>query len=86
MQITPSECFISAKVARPEQPEAFAGVHQAPGENGRGCVLLIADEASGVHEKTFEVGAGLCPGNCTNFADIQPHEIFRYVLRQSHEP
>lgn len=69
----PSECFISAKVARPEQPEAFAGVHQSPGENGRGCVLLIADEASGVHEKTFEVGAGSMSGdNCTTLMLSNP--------------
>jgi hypothetical protein len=48
---SPDESFVSFKVSRPENPEALAGVHS---EN----ILLIADEASGVHERIFESAAG----------------------------
>lgn len=56
----PSEAFISARVSRPEAPEALAGVHA---EN----VLLIADEASAVNEKIFETASGSMSGHnaCT---------------------
>lgn len=56
----PSEAFISARVSRPEAPEALAGVHS---EN----VLLIADEASAVNEKIFETASGSMSGHnaCT---------------------
>ena len=47
----PDESFTSFRVARPENPEALAGVHS---EN----VFLIADEASGVAEEIFESAEG----------------------------
>ena len=47
----PDLSFITFKVSRPENPEALAGVHSQH-------VLLIADEASGVHEKIFEAASG----------------------------
>lgn len=47
MKSHPAESFISIKVSRPEQTEALQGMYS---EN----VLLIADEASGVPEATFE--------------------------------
>ena len=47
----PRETFAVARTARPETPEALQGFH---GEN----LLFVIDEASGVHEKIFEVGEG----------------------------
>lgn len=52
----PSEAFISARTSRAETPEALAGVHS---DN----VLLIVDEASGVHEKVYEAAAGSMSGH-----------------------
>lgn len=47
----PNESFAAARTARREQPEAFQGFH---------CehMLFIADEASGIDDVIFEVGAG----------------------------
>ncbi|HET7111740.1 MAG TPA: terminase family protein [Gemmatimonadales bacterium] len=53
----PSESFISATVSRPESPEALAGVHCDDGS-----VLLIADEASGIHEIIYESASGSMSG------------------------
>jgi len=47
--------FLRAQVARPEKPEALAGLH---GE----YVLIIVDEASGVSDKVFEVMKGALTG------------------------
>lgn len=47
----PKETFAVARTARPETPEALQGFH---GEN----LLFLIDEASGVHEKIYEVGEG----------------------------
>lgn len=52
----PAECFISARTARAEQPEALQGVHS---EN----VMLVADEASGIPEPVFEAAAGSMSGH-----------------------
>jgi hypothetical protein len=54
----PDESFFSARTARAENPEALQGVHC-----DLGWVLLIADEASGVHEKIFEAAAGSMSGH-----------------------
>ena len=51
----PAECFISLKTSRPESLEALAGAHAD-------FVMLIADEASGVLEGTFEASAGSMSG------------------------
>jgi len=48
--------FLRASVARPERPEALAGLH------GR-YVLILVDEASGVHDKIFEVMKGALTGD-----------------------
>lgn len=53
--------FLRAIVARPEKPEAIAGLH-AP------YVLLIFDEASAIHAKIFEVAKGALTGE--NFVSI----------------
>ena len=50
-----SDWFLRAQVARPEKPEALAGLH---GE----YVLIIVDEASGVADKVFEVMKGALTG------------------------
>lgn len=44
-------CYIVARTARQEKPDAFQGFHSAN-------MLLLVDEASGVADKIFEVGAG----------------------------
>jgi hypothetical protein len=48
--------FLRAQVARAEKPEALAGLH------GK-YVLIIVDEASGVHDKVFEVMKGALTGD-----------------------
>lgn len=48
---SPDKSFVTFKVSRPENPEALAGVHSEH-------VLLIGDEASGIHEKIFESASG----------------------------
>lgn len=47
--------FLRARVARPEKPEALAGLHAE-------YVLLIVDEASAVHDNVFEVSKGALTG------------------------
>ena len=54
----PKRSYFEARTARAENPEALQGVHE-----DEGWVLLIADEASGVHEKIFEAAAGSMAGN-----------------------
>ena len=56
--IRPKESFISATTARPESPEALAGIHCEDGS-----VLLVADEASGIHEAIFESASGSMSGH-----------------------
>jgi hypothetical protein len=58
LKAAPKECFIAFETSRPEKPEALAGVHCEDG-----YVLLIADEASGVHELIFESASGSMSGH-----------------------
>ena len=56
----PKAISFEARTARPENPEALQGIHEE-----EGWVLLIIDEASGVHEKIFESASGSMSGvNC----------------------
>lgn len=55
LKAAPNECFISARTARAEAPEALQGVHA---DN----VLLVVDEASGVPEAVFEAAMGSMSG------------------------
>jgi hypothetical protein len=48
--------FLRAQVARPEKPEALAGLH------GK-YVLILVDEASGVADKVYEVMKGALTGD-----------------------
>lgn len=52
----PQESFVSFTTSSAETPEALAGVHSEH-------VLLVADEASGVHQKVFEAAAGSMSGH-----------------------
>lgn len=47
----PTESFVEYRTSRPDKPEALAGVHSAN-------VLLLPDEASGIHDKVFESAIG----------------------------
>lgn len=51
-----NDWFLRAQVARPERPEALAGLH---GE----YILILVDEASGVADKVFEVMKGALTGD-----------------------
>lgn len=53
----PEDSYFEARTARPEKPEALAGVHCE-----EGYVLLIGDEASGIHELIFEAASGSMSG------------------------
>ena len=57
LKAAPDECFISARTARAEKPEALQGVHST------GRVVLYADEASGVDEQVFEAAIGSMSGH-----------------------
>jgi len=50
--------YVSFATARAETPEALAGVHLA-----EGSVLLVPDEASGIHEKVYESASGSMAGH-----------------------
>jgi len=56
-KLDPEASYITARTARPENPEALQGIHS------QGWVLLVADEASGVHEKIYESAAGSMSGH-----------------------
>lgn len=56
----PKRAYFEARTARPENPEALQGIHE-----DEGYVLLIVDEASGVHERIYESAIGSMSGhNC----------------------
>ncbi len=60
LKSAPKESWFEARTAREEKPEALQGVHC-----DGGWVLLVADEASGVHEKIFESAEGSMSGSFT---------------------
>lgn len=51
LKSAPDECFVTARTARADTPEAIAGIHS---EN----TMLLVDEASGVSEAVYEAGGG----------------------------
>lgn len=77
LKAAPEESFVSFNTARPETPEALAGKHSKH-------ILLIADEASGVHELIFEAALGsMASGNATMILTGNPirsqgffHKVF----------
>lgn len=56
LKAAPDTSFVSFRTSRPETPEALQGVHADH-------VLLIVDEASGIHEKVFEAAQGSMSGH-----------------------
>jgi phage terminase large subunit len=56
LRAAPTESFISFHTSSADKPEALAGVHS---DN----VLLIVDEASGIHETVFEAASGSMSGH-----------------------
>lgn len=60
LRAAPHRSSFEARTARPENPEALQGIHE-----DEGWVLILVDEASGVHEKIFESAGGSMSGaNC----------------------
>lgn len=51
LKAAPDECFVTARTARADQPEALQGIHS---QN----VMLMVDEASGVGEPVYEAAGG----------------------------
>lgn len=56
LKAAPNESFVSFRTSSAERPEALAGAHS---EN----MLLIGDEASGIHEAIFEASIGSMSGD-----------------------
>jgi len=56
LKAAPDEAWMAARTARAENPEALAGIHAAH-------VLLLADEASGIHDTIFEHAIGSMSGH-----------------------
>jgi hypothetical protein len=51
LKAAPDECFVTARTARADQPEALQGLHSAN-------ILLVVDEASGVDQAVFDAAGG----------------------------
>lgn len=51
LQSAPAQSFIAYRTSRQEQPEALQGVHA---DN----VLLVGDEASGIHDRIYQAAGG----------------------------
>jgi hypothetical protein len=51
LKAAPDECFITARTARADKPEALAGLHSKN-------LMLLVDEASGVDQAVFESAGG----------------------------
>jgi phage terminase large subunit len=81
----PEAVFLTYRTSRKENPEALQGIHS---DN----VLLVADEASGVHDNVFEAASGSMstPGAITILAGnptrangffYQTHTAFKHIWR-----
>ncbi len=83
IEFTPKKklSFASFRTARSEQPEALQGVHC-----DGGFVLLVVDEASGVHNKIFEAAAGSMSGhNCTTLLLSNPVRTSGFFFDTHHK-
>lgn len=79
LKAAPDECFISARTARAEKPEALQGVHST------GRVVLYADEASGVDEQVFEAAIGSMSGhNATTVLTSNPTRTSGFFYETHH--
>jgi hypothetical protein len=80
LKAAPDESFISFRVSKAETPEAMAGVHSP------GWVLLIPDEASGIHDKVFESASGSMSGhNCTTIMAGNPVRTSGFFYEAFHK-
>ena len=71
LRSAPEESFTSYRTSRAETPEALAGIHS---EAGR--VLLIGDEASGIHDAVFQSASGSMSGrNATTMLAGNPARL-----------
>jgi hypothetical protein len=60
LRVAPKRSSFEARTARPENPEALQGIHE-----DEGWVLILVDEATGVHQKIFESARGSMSGHNT---------------------
>ncbi|WP_051013707.1 hypothetical protein [Pararhodospirillum photometricum] len=60
----PREWFAVARTARPDNPDALQGFHAGgpAGGEGRGALMFVIEEASGVPDAVFEVAEGALSG------------------------
>ena len=76
----PDESFVTFRTAKPEQPEALAGIHCDDG-----WVLLLADEGSGVPEPIYESAMGSMSGhNVTTVVAGNPVRTTGFFFNTQH--
>ncbi|MGE0278335.1 MAG: terminase family protein [Nitrospiraceae bacterium] len=81
LKANPKGVSFEARTARPENPEALQGIHE-----DEGWVLIIVDEASGVHEKIFESAIGSMSGkNCQTILLANPTRTSGFFFRTHHQ-
>lgn len=81
LKSAPKAVSFEARTARPENPEALQGIHEDDG-----WVLIIVDEASGVHEKIFESAGGSMSGkNCQTILLSNPTRTSGFFFRTHHQ-
>jgi len=81
LRAKPKTVYFEARTARPENPEALQGIHEDEGH-----VLLIVDEASGVHEKIFESAGGSMSGhNCQTILMSNPTRTSGFFFNTHHK-
>jgi phage terminase large subunit len=81
LKSNPKAISFEARTARPENPEALQGIHEDDG-----WVLIVVDEASGVHEKIFESAGGSMSGhNCQTILLSNPTRTSGMFFRTHHQ-
>ena len=80
----PLQSFVDLRTARPEKPQVLAGLH-----NEAGWTILIADEASDVHDAVFRASGGSMSGKRTQTIlagnPIHPHGYFHKCFHEASE-
>lgn len=81
LRAAPDRAFFEARTARPENPEALQGIHE-----DEGYVVLLVDEASGVHERIFESAGGSMSGeNCQTILLSNPTRTSGFFFNTHHK-
>lgn len=81
LKAAPDRAFFEARTARPENPEALQGIHE-----DEGYVVLLVDEASGVHERIFESAGGSMSGeNCQTILLSNPTRTSGFFFNTHHK-